>query len=95
MKAILYSGVAFVALASAASAATCPAVIVGDSMGVGAGAFPQHGQGRCAEIWTEVQRVELHVRHFKSASKFSRQSGLARSRPAYDRDAFAPSECDG
>jgi len=41
MKAILYSGVAFVALASAASAATCPAVTVGDMMGVGAGAFPQ------------------------------------------------------
>ncbi len=41
MKAILYSGVAFVALASAASAATCPAVTVGDAMGVGAGAFPQ------------------------------------------------------
>lgn len=41
MKAILYSGVAFAALASAASAATCPAVTVGDAMGVGAGAFPQ------------------------------------------------------
>ena len=41
MKALLYSGVAFVALASAASAATCPAVTVGDTMGVGAGAFPQ------------------------------------------------------
>lgn len=41
MKSILYSGVAFIALASAASAATCPAVTVGDTMGVGAGAFPQ------------------------------------------------------
>ena len=41
MKTLLYSGVAFVALASAASAATCPAVTVGDAMGVGAGAFPQ------------------------------------------------------
>ena len=41
MKTLLYSGVAFVALASAASAATCPAVTVGDTMGVGAGAFPQ------------------------------------------------------
>ena len=41
MKAILLSGVALVALASGASAATCPAVTVGDSMGVGAGAYPQ------------------------------------------------------
>ncbi len=41
MKTLLYSGVAFVALASAATAATCPAVTVGDTMGVGAGAFPQ------------------------------------------------------
>lgn len=41
MKTLLYSGVAFIALASAASAATCPAVTVGDTMGVGAGAFPQ------------------------------------------------------
>lgn len=38
MKTLLYSGVALVALASAASAATCPAVTVGDAMGVGAGA---------------------------------------------------------
>jgi len=41
MKPLLYTSVAFVALASAASAATCPAVTVGDMMGVGAGAFPQ------------------------------------------------------
>lgn len=41
MKTLLYSGVALVALASAASAATCPAMTVGDAMGVGAGAFPQ------------------------------------------------------
>ncbi|MGE4611449.1 MAG: ABC transporter substrate-binding protein [Paracoccaceae bacterium] len=41
MKTLFYSGVAFIALASAASAATCPAVTVGDMMGVGAGAFPQ------------------------------------------------------
>ena len=41
MKPLLYSSVAFVALASAASAATCPGVTVGDTMGVGAGAFPQ------------------------------------------------------
>lgn len=41
MKTLLYSGVAFVALASAASAATCPAVTVSDTMGVGVGAFPQ------------------------------------------------------
>ncbi|MBL1436651.1 MAG: ABC transporter substrate-binding protein [Rhodobacteraceae bacterium] len=41
MKPLLYSSVAFVALASAASAATCPAVTMGDMMGVGAGAFPQ------------------------------------------------------
>ena len=41
MKILLYSSVALVALASAASAATCPAVTVSDMMGVGAGAFPQ------------------------------------------------------
>jgi len=41
MKPLLYSTVALVALAGAASAATCPAVTVGDMMGVGAGAFPQ------------------------------------------------------
>jgi len=41
MKPLLYTSVAFVALASAASAATCPAVTVSDMMGVGAGAFPQ------------------------------------------------------
>ncbi len=41
MKTLLYSGVAFIALVSAASATTCPAVTVGDMMGVGAGAFPQ------------------------------------------------------
>ncbi len=41
MKVLLYSGVAFVALASAASAAVCPAVTVGDMMGFEAGAFPQ------------------------------------------------------
>ena len=41
MKTLLLSGVALVALASGASAATCPAVTVADSMGVAAGAFPQ------------------------------------------------------
>ena len=41
MKILLYSSVALVALASAANAATCPAVTVGDTMGVGVGAFPQ------------------------------------------------------
>ncbi|MBL4807480.1 MAG: ABC transporter substrate-binding protein [Rhodobacteraceae bacterium] len=41
MKRVLLSGVGLVALASAASAATCPGVTVADMMGVGAGAFPQ------------------------------------------------------
>lgn len=41
MKRVLYSSVAFIALASGASAATCPAVTVSDMMGVSAGAFPQ------------------------------------------------------
>ena len=41
MKRLLLSGVASVALAGVASAGTCPAVTVGDMMGVGAGAFPQ------------------------------------------------------
>ncbi|MCK4713251.1 MAG: ABC transporter substrate-binding protein, partial [Marinosulfonomonas sp.] len=41
MKSILYSGVALVALASGAMAASCPAVTVADSAGVAAGAFPQ------------------------------------------------------
>lgn len=41
MKSILYSGVALVALASGAMAASCPGVTVADSMGVAAGAFPQ------------------------------------------------------
>ena len=41
MKTMLYSSVAFLALAGGASAASCPAVTVADGMGVGAGAFPQ------------------------------------------------------
>jgi len=41
MKPLLYSTVALVAMAGAASAAPCPAVTVGDMMGVAAGAFPQ------------------------------------------------------
>ncbi len=41
MKRILLSGGALIAMAGAASAASCPAVTVADMMGVGAGAFPQ------------------------------------------------------
>ena len=41
MKSLLYSGVALIALAGGATAASCPAVTVADMMGVGAGAFPQ------------------------------------------------------
>ncbi|MBV1864803.1 MAG: ABC transporter substrate-binding protein [Rhodobacteraceae bacterium] len=48
MKLMLYSSVAFLALAGGASAASCPAVTVADGMGLGAGAFPQ--QYELAEI---------------------------------------------
>jgi len=41
MRTLLYSGVAFVALAGGALAAACPAVTVSDAKGVAAGAFPQ------------------------------------------------------
>ena len=41
MKSLFFSGVALIALASGANAASCPAVTVADMMGVGAGAFPQ------------------------------------------------------
>ncbi|NRB16275.1 MAG: ABC transporter substrate-binding protein [Rhodobacteraceae bacterium] len=41
MKSLFYSSVAMVALASGASAASCPAVTLADMMGVSAGAFPQ------------------------------------------------------
>jgi len=41
MKSLLYSGVALIALAGGATAASCPAVTVADMMGVGAGAYPQ------------------------------------------------------
>jgi len=41
MKSLFYSGVALLALATGASAASCPAVTVADMMGVAPGAFPQ------------------------------------------------------
>lgn len=70
MKSILYSGVAFVALAGGAFAASCPAVSVADMKGVSAGAFPQQfelaefeGLANCTlEFAANPDAAALHAR---------------------------------
>ena len=60
----------------------------------------EHGQGHRAEIGTEVQRVELHVRHPDRGSELSRQRRLPRPGPTRTRIRSHPcrelagSRCD-
>lgn len=83
MKTIIYSSVAFAALASAAAAATCPVVTVSDMKGVQAGAFPQ--QYELSEFQTLANCVLEFSANPDAAALHARLQGSADLPPLAER----------